>query len=62
MATVSKQDLDDFTNKFFGTDDELKEGIAQETAKDNIKGKITESVMIQGVLHSKNRWSVAKLK
>jgi len=57
MATVNKKELKDFTDKFFGTDIEIEEGM-----RNSGKPKITESVVIQGTLFSKKKWIVEEIK
>lgn len=57
MAKVSKKELKDFTDKFFGTDVEIQEGM-----KNFGEPKLTESVMIEGDLFSKGKWSIEEIK
>lgn len=54
MAKISKQEIKDFTDKIFGTDEEIEEGIK------NRKPRIKESVMVEGTLFSKDKWNVEK--
>jgi len=52
MASVTKKELKDFTDKIFGTDSELEEGMK------NRKPRVKESVMVEGTLHSKDKWNI----
>jgi hypothetical protein len=58
MVNISKKELKDFTDKIFGTDEEIEEGIRERSDKP----KISESVLVQGTLFSKDKWTVENLE
>lgn len=53
MAIITKKGLKDFTDKIFGTEEELLKG-ANEPNQPTIK----ESLVVQGTLFSKDKWTV----
>ena len=56
MAKISRKELKDFTDDIFGTDKELEEGMKER------KPTIDESVMVEGMLHSKGKWNIEEEK
>ena len=57
MPKINKKEFNKFVDAIFGTDQELKEG-----QKRPGKPKLKESVMIQGTLFSKDKWSVERIE